>query len=64
MLGPLRLIEIARNSIDPIDFDLPFGKSVDKYRTHIYGQYVEDASKCEGICRLIFAEPNSHVYEG
>lgn len=64
MLGPLRLIEIARNSVDPIEFDMPFGKSVDKYRTHIYGQYVEDKSECEGICRLIFAEPNSHVYEG
>lgn len=64
MLGPLKLLEIAKNTIEPLDFTLSFGKSIDKYRTQIYGQFNERSRRCEGICRLIFAEPNSHIYEG
>lgn len=64
MLGPLKLLEIAKNSIEPLDFTLSYGKSMDKYRTQIYGQFNESTRRCEGVCRLIFAEPNSHIYEG
>ena len=64
MLGAFRLIDIVKNSIDEVDFTLPYGKSLDKYRTQLYGQTNSKTGKCEGICRLIFAEPNSHIYEG
>ena len=29
MLGPMRLIDIIKNAIEPIDYSLPFGKSMD-----------------------------------
>lgn len=41
LLGPLRLTEIVRNSIEPIDFDLPYGRTKDRYDTQIFGQYKE-----------------------
>lgn len=33
MLGPLKLLEIAKNSIQPLDYTLSYGKSMDKFRT-------------------------------
>ena len=38
ILGPFRLIDIAKNSIDPVDTTLPYGKSIDKFKTQIFGQ--------------------------
>ena len=32
MLGPLRLIDIVKNSTDEIDSALQYGKSMDKYK--------------------------------
>ena len=29
MLGPMRIIDIVKSSFDPIDYSLPFGKSID-----------------------------------
>jgi len=37
ILGPFRLIDIAKNSIDPVDTTLPYGKSIDKFKTQIFG---------------------------
>lgn len=33
MLGPMRIIDIVKSSFDPIDYSLPFGKSIDQYKT-------------------------------
>ena len=35
MLGPLRLIDIVKNSTDEIDSSLQYGKSIDKYKNQI-----------------------------
>jgi len=64
MIGPLRLIDIVKNSKVEIDFECRFGKTIDKYKTHSYGQMNPHSNKVEGIARQIFADPNSHVYEG
>lgn len=64
MIGPMRLIDIVKNSKYEIDFDAKFGKTIDKYRTHSYGQMNPQSNKVEGVARQIFAEPNSHLYEG
>ena len=37
---------------------------MDVKRTAFYGQFDSERMTCDGICRLIFAQPNSHVYEG
>jgi hypothetical protein len=64
MLGPLRLLEITRNSTEQLQNELTYGKSLDEKRTKFSGQYNERTQSCEGICRLVFAQPNSHVFEG
>ena len=64
MLGLIRLLELVKNSVEPVDFSLAYGKSIDKMRTQVHGQFDERVGKCLGVCRLIFAEPNSHIYEG
>lgn len=51
MIGPLRLIDIVKNSKFEIDFDAKFGKTIDKYKTHSYGQMNPQSNKCEGISR-------------
>lgn len=37
---------------------------MDKHKTQFSGQANSKTGKIEGICRMIFAEPNNHVYEG
>ena len=37
LLGPLRLIDIAKNGGGDIDFDAGYGKSVDQFGTQMYG---------------------------
>ena len=53
-----------RNSIEPLEADKEYGNSMDVKRTAFYGQFDSERMTCDGICRLIFAQPNSHVYEG
>ena len=64
LLGPLRLLDIAKNGGGEIDFEAGYGKTVDQLGTQIYGQVNAQTGKCVGICRQIFAEPNGHLYEG
>ena len=51
MLGPLRLLDIYKQSIDEINFETPYGKSMDKHRTQLYGQINPETGLCDGICR-------------
>jgi len=37
LLGPLRLLDIVKNSIDTIDFNMEYATSRDKFNTQIYG---------------------------
>ena len=64
LLGPLRLTELIKNSVDTVDFNLDFGQTIDKFNTLNQGQQNPKTGKMEGICRMIFSEPNGHLYEG
>ena len=63
MLGPVKLSELVKNSVDEIRYDFKFGHNTDPKNTLTMGQQ-GNSGKVEGICRIVFATPNNHIYEG